>query len=100
MILNITLSVVVVVFGFGFFFIFYKYKSATKTKTNYPLPESNHIIEMNDRFYDIINDAEMLDDQQLQQLQMQINSDYLDVIQGVNSTGSTKSKKKTEQRFP
>lgn len=77
-------------FGVCLCFIFYKYKSATtrkKTKIlqlpDIPLPKINHAIEIEDRFYDIINEADMLDDQQLHQMKI-MSSDYLDVISSLN----------------
>lgn len=60
---------------------------ATITPSQNPAPTLNsHHIEMEERLYDIINDADMLDEQQLKEIQM--SADYLDVICGSNSSGS------------
>lgn len=100
MILNITLSVIVGVFGVCLCFIYFKYKSAAKrskpTIIQSPLPLSP--IETDYRLYDIINEADMLDDHHLHHLQ--ISSDYLDVISASSSTGSFKSTNFVNHDFP
>lgn len=86
------LSAIVVVFGVCLCFILYKYKlSQNKMKRTVirlpipQIPQNNHPIEMDYRLYDIINDADVIDDHNL--LQIQMSADYLDVI----STGSAES---------
>lgn len=78
-----TLTVMIVNFSVGLCFIFYKYESATKEKRPTiiksliaPLFQNDHIIEMEDRVYDIIQDTDMLDDQNIQQVQIQLSPDY------------------------
>ncbi|VDI43317.1 Hypothetical predicted protein, partial [Mytilus galloprovincialis] len=99
----LTLSTgIVLVFGVCLCFIFYKYKSATKERkpTNNQLqiiplpPHNNYTVEIEERLYDIIEEEYMLDDQHLQQMQMQMGSDYLDVINETNSTETSESKTK------
>lgn len=89
-----------VVFGICLCFIFYKYKSATKRENTaiirlpiVPIPENSHTIKIEDRLYEIINEADMLDDQQLQQIQMQKRSGYLNVFSSSNSIASCNSTK-------
>lgn len=76
------------------------YKSATKRENTtiirlpiVPIPENSHTIKIEDRLYEIINEADMLDDQQLQQIQMQKRSGYLDVFSSSNSIASGNSTK-------
>ncbi|CAG2195670.1 unnamed protein product [Mytilus edulis] len=96
-IVYLTLSVLVLIFGICLCFIFYKYKTvnkkkkATITQSQNPSPTPNsHNIEMEERLYDVIDDADLIEDQQLKDIQM--SPDYLDVISGSNSTGSGEGK--------
>lgn len=86
------LSAIVIVFGVCLCFILYKYKlSQTKKKRTIirspipPLPQNNQPIASEYRLYDIINEADLLDDHDLQQIRK--SAVYLDVI----STGSAES---------
>ncbi|XP_071138314.1 uncharacterized protein [Mytilus edulis] len=92
-IVYLTLSVLVLIFGMCLCFLFYKYKTvnkkkkATITQSQNPSPTPNsHGIEMEERLYDVIDDADLIEEQKLKDNQM--SPDYLDVISGSNSTGS------------
>ncbi|VDI63679.1 Hypothetical predicted protein [Mytilus galloprovincialis] len=96
-IVYLTLSVLVLIFGICLCFIFYKYKTvntkkkATITQAQNPSTTQNsHNIEMEERLYDIIDDADLIEVQQLKDNQM--SPDYLDAISGSNSTGSGEGK--------
>ncbi|VDI43319.1 Hypothetical predicted protein [Mytilus galloprovincialis] len=86
------LSAIVIVFGVCLCFILYKYKLSQKKKKRTiirspipPLPQNDQPIASEYRLYDIINEADLLDDNDLQQIRK--SADYLDVI----STGSDDS---------
>lgn len=107
-IIILTLSGIVLVFGVCLCFISYKYKSAFKEKIQtinhvQILPSSPHNdygIEMEERLYDIIDETDMLDDHHIQQMQMQVTSDYLDVINESYSTEIFEIKTKENRHFP
>lgn len=108
MVFIIALAVVVVLFGICLFFLFYKYEFAAERKRptlleseNTQEHQRNHTIEIEDRlyhFYNIINDADMVNDHHLQQIQ--ISSDYVDVIHSSNSIASSKSKSEVSYDIP
>lgn len=108
MVLIIALAVVVVLFGICLLHLFYKYEFAAQRKRptlleseNTQDHQRNHTIEIEDRlyhFYDIINDADVVDDHHLQQIQ--ISSDYVDVIRSSDSIASSKSKSEVSYDIP
>lgn len=108
MIFIIALAVVVVLFGICLFFLFYKYAFAAERKRptlleseNTQEHQRNHTINIEDRlyhFYNIINDADVVDDHHLQQIQ--ISSDYVDVIRSSDSIASSKSKSEVSYDIP
>lgn len=107
MISNVTLSVVVGVFGLCLCVIFCNYQSKRTRKNKAiiqsPIPPkavNNHTIGIEDRVYEVINDADVLDDQNLRQIQMHMSSDYLDAINASNSTGSGRSTFETNNNSP
>lgn len=110
MIFNIALSVIVVLFGVCLCFIFYKVEFVAKWKRptcfRSGIPQErqcDNSIEMDDRLYheyNIINDADVLDDLNLQRMQIQMSTDYIDVIRSSNSIASSKSKSEVSYGIP
>lgn len=102
------LSVLVIGFGICLCFVFLKYKTLTeKNKKNIvninqtqnsSIPQQIQTIENADRLYDIIDEEDILDDRRIQQMQM--SSNYIDVIHDSNIRESCESKSFENQDNP
>ncbi|VDI45554.1 Hypothetical predicted protein, partial [Mytilus galloprovincialis] len=99
------LSVLVIGFGICLFFVLLKYNTLSKKyivtisqTQNSSVPQQIQTIEIADRLYDIINEEDILDDRRIQQMQM--SSNYLDVIHDSNTRERCESKSFENQDDP
>ncbi|CAG2211265.1 unnamed protein product [Mytilus edulis] len=81
-----------------------KWKRPTCFQSGIPQEsQCNNSIEMDDRpyhAYNIINDEDVVDDLHLQRMQVQMSTEYMDVIRSSNSIASSKSKSETSYDTP